>query len=83
MNKHQKPLNIKDLQENISVMFENDLYSDSDLINIINQCGDYLNIISPKDYAKVNNVSCVTSNKETVNRKIVSIFNTKFISEIL
>ena len=81
MNKHQKPLNIKDLHENISIMFENELYSDSDLVNIVNQCGDYLNIISPKNLKGREGISSVSANKETSNRKIVSIFNTKFIKE--
>lgn len=78
----QKAINIIDLRELIDLSVKVDMLSDNDLVNIINQCGDYLNLISPKDYAKVNSVSPVSANKETKTRKIVKIFNTKFISEI-
>ena len=76
-------LNIKDLTELIDFSFRVDMITESDLVNIINQCGDYLNIISPSDLSKREGISSVSANKETSNRKIVKVFNTKFISEKL
>ena len=76
-----KALNIMDLTELIDLSFQVDLISESDLVNIINQCGDYLNIISPSDLSKRDGIRSVSPNKETNNRKIEKLFNTKFIRE--
>ena len=64
-----------------SFSIEVEMLSDNDLVKIINLCGDYLNIISPKDLAKRDGISSVSANKETNHRKIIKLFNTKFISE--
>ena len=83
MKTNRKPLNITDLKQNISIMYENDLYSYSDLHDIVSLCADYMNLISPKDLAKRDGISRDSANKETKTRKIVKVFNTKFISEKL
>ena len=72
-------LNIRDLTELIDLSYQVEMITESDLVNIINQCGDYLNIISPSDLSKREGFSVVSANKETKTRKIVKVFNTKFI----
>lgn len=71
----------RELEYLISENFESGNLSDEDLVNIINLCGAYLNLISPSDLAKRDGISSVSANKETKYRKFVNIFGVRFISE--
>ena len=81
MSKKRKHVKLRELEELIPFSVEVEMLTDNDLVKIINLCGDYLNIISPKDLAKRDGISSVSANKETNHRKVVKLFNTKFISE--
>ena len=54
---------------------ENDNFNEF-LVQFIEQAGDYLNLQTISDYAKANNMSY---NGVKNCRKIVEIFNTKFV----
>lgn len=61
---------------NIDKGLYNNMLSNDDLVQIIEQCGMYLNLKTIPNYAKDNNISY---NGAKNYRTVVSIFNTKFI----
>jgi hypothetical protein len=63
---------------NIHKGMDNNMLSNDDLVQIIEQCGSYLNIKTIPDYAKENNISYNGAKKY---RKVSKIFNVKFIIE--
>ena len=69
--------NIKDkLLLNIDKGMENRLLSNDDLVQIIEQCGSYLNLKTIPDYAEANKISYNGAKK---HRHIRKIFNVKFV----
>ena len=60
----------------ISDKFENDEIDNNSLVQIIELCGNYLNLQTIVDYAKNNNLSY---NGVKKCRTIKTIFNTKFV----
>jgi hypothetical protein len=69
--------NLKDkLLLNIHKGMENNILSNDDLVQIIEQCGFFLNIKTISDYAKKNNLSY---NGVKKFRNVVKIFNTKYV----
>jgi len=63
---------------NIHTGMENNLLSNDDLVQIIEQCGSYLNIRTIADYSRQNNISY---NGAKNFRHIRKIFNTKYVIE--
>lgn len=61
---------------NIYTGMENNLLSNDDLVQIIEQCGSYLNMMTISDYATKNNISYNGAKKFRDN---VQIFGVKFI----
>jgi len=61
---------------NIDKGMENKLLSNDDLVQIIEQCGSYLNLMTIADYAKQNKMSY---NGAKNHRDKVELFNVKFI----
>lgn len=54
-------------------------FPNASLVQFIELAGTFLNIQSIPDYAKKNNISYQAAKKETKHRKIISLFNCKFI----
>jgi hypothetical protein len=77
----KKHLTYRDLREILYFSYDVGMLSDKDVIDIIDDCGNLLNLIKPSDLSKVTGKSLSACSKETKGRKIVTIFNTKFISE--
>jgi hypothetical protein len=50
--------------------------SNDELVQLIEQCGSYLNLKTIPDYAKEN---CISYNGAKKFRRVVKIFNVKFI----
>lgn len=65
---------------NIHKGMDNNMLSNDDLVQIIEQCGLFLNMKTIADYAKSNNMSY---NGAKNFRQKVCIFNTKFIIDNL
>ena len=61
---------------NIHKGMENNILSNDDLIQIIEQCGSFLNLKTISDYAKDNNMSYNGAKKF---RTVKKIFNINFI----
>ena len=61
---------------NIHKGMENNMLSNDDLVQIIEQCGSYLNLQTIPDYAAQNNISY---NGVKNHRCIKKIFNVKFV----
>ena len=72
-NYEQKSL--KKLEETI----QKGNWSNNALVELIKLAGEYLNIKTVAKYAADNKISYPGANKETKNRKIKIIFDTKFI----
>ena len=69
--------NLKDkLLLNIDKGMENKLLSNDDLVQIIEQCGSYLNLMTIADYAEANKISY---NGAKNHRDKVELFGVKFI----
>lgn len=62
--------------KNIHIGMENKLLSNDDLVQIIEQCGSYLNLMTIPDYAKKNNISY---NGAKNFRTSTNLFGVKFI----
>ncbi len=60
----------------ISKNFENKNINNQNLIQIIELCGDYLNLKTISNYSKSNNISYNGAKK---CRKVIKIFDVKFI----
>ena len=60
----------------ISNNFQNNNIDNSDLVQIIELCGNYLNLQTISDYAKNNNISY---NGVKKCRKIIKLFNVKLV----
>lgn len=60
----------------IAEKFETNQLDNTDLVQIIEHCGDYLNLMSISDYAKENGMSY---NGVKNHREIITIFNQKFV----
>jgi hypothetical protein len=73
-------MKINDLLNIIDKKVMSDEYSNSDLVQIIEQCGSYLNLRTISYYAKEAGMSYNGAKK---HRKNVTIFNTKFIIDNL
>ena len=65
---------------NIHKGMENNMLSNDDLVQIIEQCGNFLNLQTIADYAKTNNMSY---NGAKNFRQKVKIFNVNFIIDNL
>ena len=61
---------------NIDKGMENKLLSNDDLVQIIEQCGSYLNLMTIADYAKQNKISY---NGAKNHRDKLELFGIKFI----
>jgi len=73
--------NINDkIQRNIELGIQKDLLSNNDLVQIIELCGNYLNIQTIPDYAKSHNLSY---NGVKKTRTTIKIFNVKFVIDNL
>ena len=72
-----KTTNIKRI---ISESFENEEIGNQDLVQLIELAGAYLNLKTIPDYAKENNMSY---NGVKNNRKIISLFNVKYVIDNL
>ena len=68
--------NTNKLCEFISNKFKNGELNNDSLVQIIELCGQYLNLLTISDYAKTNNMSY---NGVKNNRKIIKLFNVKFV----
>lgn len=69
--------NLKDkLLLNIDKGMENKLLSNNDLVQIIEQCGSYLNLMTIADYAGANKISY---NGAKNHREQLELFGVKFI----
>jgi len=69
--------NLKDkLLLNIDKGMENKLLSNDDLVQIIEQCGSYLNLMTISDYAEANKISY---NGAKHFREHLELFGVKFI----
>jgi hypothetical protein len=64
------------LLKNIHIGMGNGLLTNDDLVQIIEQCGSYLNLKTIADYSKQNNISYNGAKKF---RQVNNIFNVKFI----
>lgn len=62
--------------KNIHIGMEKKLLSNDDLVQIIEQCGSYLNLMTISDYAHKNNISY---NGAKHHRDNVELFGVKFI----
>lgn len=60
----------------ISNNFQNNNIGNSDLVQIIELCGNYLNLQTISDYSKNNNISY---NGVKKCRKIIKLFNVKLV----
>ena len=70
-------MNLSDkILKNIYLGVTNDLISNNDLIQIIEQTGAFLNLQTISDYARQNKISY---NGVKKFRKIIKIFNVKFV----
>lgn len=69
-------MNKTDLFNLIEQEIQNGNLENSSIIELIQLCGDYLNLKKLKDYAKENNISYNGAKK---CRNPITIFNTKFI----
>ena len=65
---------------NIYKGMENNMLSNDDLVQIIEQCGNFLNLQTVSDYARSHKISYNGAKKF---RQKVCIFNTKFIIDNL
>ena len=72
--------NTEKLLKFISDKFENHEIDNDSLVQIIELCGNYLNLQKIADYAKKNNLSY---NGVKKCRTIKTIFNTKFVIDNL
>lgn len=54
-------------------------WSNNGLVQLIELSGDFLNIKTIPDFSKQNNISYVAASKDTLHRKNITIFNTKFV----
>ena len=72
--------NTEKLLKFISDKFENHEIDNDSLVQIIELCGNYLNLQTIADYAKKNNLSY---NGVKKCRTIKTIFNTKFVIDNL
>lgn len=63
---------------NIYKGMENNMLSNDDLVQIIEQCGNFLNLQTVSDYARDHKISY---NGAKNFRTKVCIFNTKFITD--
>lgn len=61
---------------NIDIGMGNNMLSNTDLIDIIESAGSYLNLMTIADYAKQNNISY---NGAKNHREKVELFGVKFI----
>jgi hypothetical protein len=61
---------------NIDKGMENKLLSNEDLVQIIEQCGSYLNLMTIAEYAKQNKISY---NGAKNHREQLELFGVKFI----
>jgi len=66
----------KEIINLISNNFQNNNIDNSDLVQIIELCGNYLNLQTISDYAKNNNMSY---NGVKKCRKIIKLFNVKLV----
>ena len=73
-------LTIKEKNEKLKVFifqkFQDGELDNDTLVQLIEQAGNYLNLKTVSDYAKTNNMSY---NGVKNNRKIVELFNVKFV----
>jgi hypothetical protein len=73
-------LTIKEKNEKLKVFifqkFQDGELDNNTLVQLIEQAGNYLNLKTIPDYAKVNNISY---NGVKKTRKIVELFNVKFV----
>ena len=73
-------LTIKEKNEKLKVFifqkFQDCELNNDTLVQLIEQCGNFLNLKTIPDYAKDNNMSY---NGVKNNRKIVELFNVKFV----
>ena len=67
---------IEEIENKISEMFESGQINNTDLVQIIEHCGAYLNLKTISDYAKTNGISYNGAKK---CRQNIKIFNTKYI----
>jgi hypothetical protein len=65
-----------DFLEKLHCLVQNNELSNECLVQIIEQCGTYLNLQTISDYAKINNLSY---NGVKKCRNVVNIFNVKFV----
>ena len=61
---------------NINIGMDNNMLSNTDLIDIIESAGSYLNLRTIPDYAEANKISYNGAKK---HRHIRKIFNVKFV----
>jgi hypothetical protein len=54
-------------------------WSNDGLVKLIELAGDYLNLCTVPDYAKINHISDVAARKNTAHRKNKVIFNTRYV----
>ena len=66
----------KEIIDLISNNFQNNNIDNSDLVQIIELCGNYLNLQTISYYSKNNNISY---NGVKKCRKIIKLFNVKFV----
>ena len=59
--------------------FQTGKLNNESLVKLIKLSGAFLNLQTIPDYAKENKMSYMGAKKETKNRKIIKIFNVKFI----
>lgn len=67
---------INKIQEHLSIRIENGELTNDELVQLIEHIGNYLNLETISNYAKINNMSY---NGVKKFRNIKTIFNTKFV----
>ena len=74
---------MKDLADKIKVNIHKGLHlgvlQNKDLVEIIELCGNYLNLKTVSDYKRDNNISYQGARKDTKTRRNIVLFDTKYI----